>query len=681
MKYGKKGLLNIGNTCFMNAAIQTLSNMKPLRKYLFSIFNSGIFDKTRSVENPVDKLLEIQRRNLIKHFTNILLQLWSGSDNKFVHGDIIQPFRNRIQNFNLGGQHDCSEIFGQIYEDIHTTLLDPLTKSIPRSDIRSVLILHNGEIIHATTGDENNEIKQSLFEGNEFNQIHHNAITKLKTVRSRSIISELFDIYIRRVTINNVCENIGEDLYKIDYSVEKSLQLDIPHTERNYWICPECQTENVYKHDDLVCTACDTALVEQPQIKMPQYYRMPIGNLLEYYTTKESLASDEYLKSDICEGSYYQFREPRFVSLPPILNFTFRRIITRNGFYMKVDVPVDIPLVLNMSTYVDPLVYIGSDKSLLYDLQSIVWHGGFSRANGGHYKVWSKQDGYWYEFNDSDVKKISLNTEIINGDTYIKDYDKSDYTWNIYMTVYNRQDIDGFTYNHITQLPDEHTISKDGEPKLTEPKLTEPVKSKLSTINDVTEMDDEEQEQEQEQLETDIESKQDIVQDVVEKDIAVEELPKTGLVDIPELQGIQFDTDLFDINKQDEDNEDNENDEDYDTLEKEYDLVEIIINYPDEPVSDLLLENTKWVNEDDGYYLANKQSDEPISLYMLYEKSSDDISDGNKIPIDNTLYYYNSETNENSIYGVLNEYDNKTLERVKDIENKIYENTYTVKRD
>ena len=34
--HGTCGLINIGNTCYMNAVIQTLSNCKPFREWLLS---------------------------------------------------------------------------------------------------------------------------------------------------------------------------------------------------------------------------------------------------------------------------------------------------------------------------------------------------------------------------------------------------------------------------------------------------------------------------------------------------------------------------------------------------------------------------------------------------------------------------------------------------------------------
>ena len=76
--------------------------------------------------------------------------------------------------------------------------------------------------------------------------------------------------------------------------------------------------------------------------------------------------------------------------------------------------------------------------------------------------------------------------------------------------------------------------------------------------------------------------------------------------------------------------------------------------------------------DDNSYYLVDKEN-EPVSFYMLYDKSDKSVSDGNKVPIDNTLFYYNSDIDENMIYGSITELDINAdaAVRVKDIENKV----------
>ena len=66
---------------------------------------------------------------------------------------------------------------------------------------------------------------------------------------------------------------------------------------------------------------------------------------------------------------------------------------------------------------------------------------------------------------------------------------------------------------------------------------------------------------------------------------------------------------------------------------------------------------------------------------MLYDKNDDSVSDGNKVPIDNVLFYYNSEIDENMIYGKIPELETiKMNSKVKEIENKLFEGEFTINR-
>jgi ubiquitin C-terminal hydrolase len=683
--YGRKGLLNIGNTCFMNAAIQVFSNIKQLREFLFSLDRTDILDKARGVENTLEQANSIRMFHLITYFKNILSEIWSGRANTFVDGDVLIPFRQKISNFNMGGQHDAQEIFMQIYNDVHECLQEPLNIPLRKNILNSVMILNNGTVVSTVTGDEENEVKEEFVKSPEFNKIHMNSIAELRRIGLYSVISQLFNIIIRRVTINNKCEDVDGDLYKINYNTSKSLTLDIPHTERTYWICKECETENVFKPNDLICEACDARFEKIHDIRQPQFYKKTLEELMAFYTSQETLDEGERLRSTVCPESYYDVRETRIVSLPYVLNLSFKRTITRRGHYIKVDIPVNVPLILDMSDFIEPALFETDRIETLYSLQTIVWHGGYSKKHGGHYKVWSKQGGKWVEFNDSKVNDVIPRVVEMNGKSYIQDYQKSDYIWNIYMMTYIRQDIDTFAYKSLKVKAVEVEEDISGQfpvPEVEEdisgqfpvPEVEEDISGQFP-VPEVEEDDEDKPELFPEVVEVDEADEADEDESVPEPESVINKLT---LIDVPKIDGIDFVADYM-----------VDNDLEPEIVEKEIepDLVEVIISYKTEPTNPgLVLDNTKMFfdEEDDSYYLVD-ESEEPVSFYMLYDKSDinyENESDGKKVPIDNTLFYYNAEINENMIYGKIPEFDanleGETAIRVKNIENKLYEGEFTI---
>ena len=137
---GKKGLENIGNTCFLNVVIQLFSNIEQLRKYLFYLHSNQILDG----------------RPLIFHFTNILKEIWSTNKNTFVSGDKIRPFKNYLsdEHFEEGAQHDSDEMFRYLLIKTHDNLMEPVDvySADQEDNFRSTYHMINN-IAHGGNGD------------------------------------------------------------------------------------------------------------------------------------------------------------------------------------------------------------------------------------------------------------------------------------------------------------------------------------------------------------------------------------------------------------------------------------------------------------------------------------------------------------------------------------------------
>ncbi|XP_033968382.1 ubiquitin carboxyl-terminal hydrolase 15-like isoform X9 [Pseudochaenichthys georgianus] len=110
---GLCGLSNLGNTCFMNSAVQCLSNIPPLTEY----FLKDKFTEELNEDNPLGMKGEIA-----KAYADLIKQLWSG---KFSYVT-PRPFKTQVGHFapQFSGyqQQDSHELLAFLLDGLHEDL-------------------------------------------------------------------------------------------------------------------------------------------------------------------------------------------------------------------------------------------------------------------------------------------------------------------------------------------------------------------------------------------------------------------------------------------------------------------------------------------------------------------------------------------------------------------------------
>ncbi|XP_018116911.1 ubiquitin carboxyl-terminal hydrolase 19 isoform X3 [Xenopus laevis] len=110
---GFTGLVNLGNTCFMNSVIQSLSNTRELRDY----FQDRSFESEINCNNPLGT-----GGRLAVSFAVLLRALWKGTHHAFQPSKLKAIVASKASQFTGYAQHDAQEFMAFLLDGLHEDL-------------------------------------------------------------------------------------------------------------------------------------------------------------------------------------------------------------------------------------------------------------------------------------------------------------------------------------------------------------------------------------------------------------------------------------------------------------------------------------------------------------------------------------------------------------------------------
>uniref|UniRef100_A0A2M4A0P1 ubiquitinyl hydrolase 1 n=1 Tax=Anopheles triannulatus TaxID=58253 RepID=A0A2M4A0P1_9DIPT len=190
---GATGLHNLGNTCFMNAALQVLFNTQPLTQYF--IKRMHLYEL-----NTANKMGT--KGQLVLRYAELLKDVWTASTRSIAPLKLRFCVTKHAPQFSGGGQHDSQELLDWLLDSLHEDLNRVMEK--PYSELKD--------------SDGRSDV---IVAAEAWNQ-HH--------ARNQSIIVDLFYGQLKsKVT----CQGCGRDSVRFDpFSL-----LSLPLPVENYTYC------------------------------------------------------------------------------------------------------------------------------------------------------------------------------------------------------------------------------------------------------------------------------------------------------------------------------------------------------------------------------------------------------------------------------------------------------------
>ena len=314
---GNKGLVNLGNTCYMNSALQCLSHLltfHPNNEYFFNAC------KKADEDSLIYEWFQFQRK------------MWknesSGDHNPI---KLLQQFQRLcIQNdlyFSNFSQNDVDEFLTLFLDLLHQGVKKEVTMSF------STNIEDEADKINL----KSNETWKRFYE-KDYSYIVENFYSQLLSITS--------------------CSNC--DYYTTNHDPIQVVSLEIPDSGISLECC------------------------------------------LTEYMKKLRLDHDNMWTCDQCNEKVRPYKQTRLWRTSDVLFILVKRYHKNR----KINKFLQYPFVLNLTDY---NINYSNDKKNEYSLQSMAIHSG--GLGGGHYFAICKNylDNSWYEYNDSNVSKITEN--------------------------------------------------------------------------------------------------------------------------------------------------------------------------------------------------------------------------------------------------------------------------------
>ncbi|XP_037071271.1 ubiquitin carboxyl-terminal hydrolase 33-like [Pollicipes pollicipes] len=399
---GLTGLRNIGNTCYMNAALQALSNLPPLTRYFLDC----------------DRLVPADRKpGLARAYLRLVHEMWSRRRASCLAPTaVLQTLRAAHPQFRGFQQHDSQEFLRCFMDVMHEELRQPTGRFDGEQD----------ELEEPAAARDDPPSDSAGSDGDEEDADYETADSGLSdrstdsgsAVRYRSVVSDVFDGRILSSVQCLTCNGVSA-------TRETFQDLSLPIPSREHLAVLHTQAASAGRP-----AACAQLYSQQGWAPwlwswITSWFSGPSVSLhdcLASFFSSDELKGDNMYSCGRCKMLRNGLKFCRVLELPEVLTVHLKRFRHELVFSAKLGTHVEFPLEgLDMSGYLHKQ---SRSQVTSYDLAAVVCHHG--TAGAGHYTGYALNhtSGAWYEYDDQYVTEVSAET-VASCQAYMLFYRKS----------------------------------------------------------------------------------------------------------------------------------------------------------------------------------------------------------------------------------------------------------------
>ncbi|CAH8387251.1 unnamed protein product [Eruca vesicaria subsp. sativa] len=406
---GLAGLVNMGNTCYMNSALQCLAHTPPILEHF---------------------LRDHSKDELAKAFGELLKELWSSGRNA------VEPrvFKTKLDKvapqFSGHNQHDSHELLMSLLVRLHEVSdIVNVCQGQCKSSLVCPVCGKAGSTYESFTclslplpSTLNRTISVTVFYG----EGGHLPIRYTVTVPRSGSCSDLI------AALSTACSLTDDESLLLAMVYENKIFGYLEDPIESLSVMKDDVHIAAYRMKNQMQKEAGKAKLEmlhggqgkRPSLsgeKTRQEEVITLYACLEKYLAEEPLELDNMWSCPECKEQRQANKKYDMWKLPDILMFQLIRFKSSKCFTKKIDTFVDFPVedLLELSKYVNN----GKRESYLYELYAVINHlGGIGGV--GHYTTYAKlvDDGNkWYHYDDSVVKPVN-ESEIKSAAAYVLCY-------------------------------------------------------------------------------------------------------------------------------------------------------------------------------------------------------------------------------------------------------------------